>query len=340
MLHSVRLQGFRCFKLATYNIASSTVVITGNNGSGKTSLLEGLYYACYLRSFRTRTPRELVHDASDGFSVEVAGEGGEPWSFTVGFAQGKKRVKRNGATITSYQDILDYYRVICIAEQDINLISGAPEERRSFLDQSIMFLDNNYITLLRRYRAVLKQRNALLALPQFDKVSYDIWTDQLEQLSQEIRKHRMELLERLGKHVSTMLASYSKHPPCISFHYTSKKIPDRILEKERLYKRSLIGAHLDDYTTVFDKRSSRKFASRGQQKLVVFLMKIAQKQLFRQDAFFLIDDFMTDFDNIRTQELLETIHSLSSQVIFTAPHGSGANELLNATNSLHIDLSL
>lgn len=328
----IHLKGFRCFVDHEVLLDKPITLIQGPNGSGKTSILEALHYACYLRSFRTHTPRELVNFASEASSIKLEGftllDGQrEPLALQVGFSGTKRKVKLNGKTISSYRELLEAYRVVTIIEEDVMLIKGAPELRRSFIDQALFLFDPSYTELLRRYKKVLKQRNALLASSMCDRDSYDIWTEQLLGLTSEIQVARKSLLQNLELEANRLIDKFfdekdSKNgvaAPCIKLSYKPKRCDDQRFEKERLFKRSLFGAHLDDFSIFFEDRLSKQYASRGQQKLVAMILKIAQLYLLKGPAVVLIDDFMTDFDDSRIALFLKLLASSDYQLVFTSP---------------------
>src|SRR5579863_9021361 len=140
-LARIQLKDFRCFDQREVDLDSPIVLIHGFNGTGKTSLLEALYYACYLRSFRTHLSRDLIALGKDSFFVKfLIRDNSEnnvvDNTIQIGFANNKRLVKVNDKTAVSYKDILAYYRVVSLTEDDLKLIQDGPEERRSFIDQA------------------------------------------------------------------------------------------------------------------------------------------------------------------------------------------------------------
>ena len=142
-LFQAELKNFRCFSQHTISFDQQLVLIEGDNGCGKTSLLEAFHYCCYLRSFRTHNPRTLIkHDQSSFFiklkiedSVDVA-----PIHHTVqvGFSGNRRSVKLDSHPICSYKELMDSYRVITLTENDLALVCAGPEERRAFVDQALV----------------------------------------------------------------------------------------------------------------------------------------------------------------------------------------------------------
>lgn len=342
-LTSLQIKQFRCFAQTTIAFESPVVLVQGNNGAGKTSLLEALHYLCYLRSFRTHTPRDLVKTGADGFFIKASFDQQIAQQlFThdvqVGFSGKKRLVKMNEQTVHSYKELIDHYRIVTLTEDDLQLINQGPDVRRAFIDQGVLLHEPEFIATLKAYKQIVENRNKLLAIGSRDKDSYDVWTEQLWQKATLIQERRQKFLQNIAIEVNGLLNQFfSNEGLTVQFAYSPKKMGqggfneflasnmDLYMQESR-FGRSLFGAHLDDFAITFQDRKSKTFASRGQQKLIIMLVKIAQiKQLgvIKGPAVFLLDDFMTDFDQGRAQTLMTILRDLESQLIFTSPLKSG-----------------
>jgi len=338
-LERIQIKNFRCFQEITFNLDSPVVLIEGANGSGKTSILESLYYACYLRSFRTHLPRELLQFNHANFFIKawIAND-----SFTheiqVGFSGAKRLVKVDQKSISSYKELMDYYRIVSLTEDDLELVKGGPQARRTFIDQAIVLHDPAFAQQLRKLKQVIENRNGLLRQGRIDREMYLVLTEQLWDVSRLIQQQRQGMLASLIDQTNLIIHDFFDQEVSIILKYQPKKMPleqglaDFMQHSDGLYKdeqrmgRTLFGAHLDDISMVFDGKTSRSFASRGQQKLLVLMLKIAQIKhlnVTKGPAIFLLDDFMTDFDESRAQMLLSIMGKLESQLIFTSPAHSG-----------------
>jgi DNA replication and repair protein RecF len=350
-LTQLEIKHFRCFTKTSIELDGPLVLIEGNNGSGKTSLLEALHYLCYLRSFRTHSPREMIQFGSDGFFIKASFdqrfERQELQSdVQVGFSGKKRLVKINQQSVNSYKELIDHYRIVTLTEDDLSLISEGPEVRRAFIDQALLLYEPEFIRSIRAFKQVVDNRNSMLQAGVRDLDAYSVWTQQLWQGSQEIAHRRMQILEQIAQETNALLQEYFNGQLSITFSYVPKKIAQhetlesflddnkQLMHEEMRFGRSLFGAHLDDLSIKFQDKKSKAFASRGQQKLIILLLKIAQiKRLTAQKgpAVFLLDDFMTDFDADRAQVLLSILTNLQNQLIFTSPLTSGAFENLLAS---------
>ena len=221
------------------------------------------------------------------------------------------------------------------------MIQGAPSERRTFLDSLVLLLDPTYSSLTKKYRAILNNRNALLAKGFFDDESYMLWSEQLLKTAVLIQKMRREALKHIEREAQQLAAElmpreentfltitytcarpYSDIHDINTFEELVQRYP-KLREHEMRHRRSLFGAHLDDFRITFLGKECRTYSSRGQQKLVLFLLKLAQLQHLKSvgilGTILLVDDFITDFDVERSKALVPLITKLSSQVILTTP---------------------
>lgn len=319
-LFSLSLTNFRCFEQKEIALDAPITLIEGCNGSGKSSLLEALHYACYMRSFRATSPIQMIAFNEKAFSIKLHGcTEGETWNLTVGASAEKRQAKLDGKTITSYKQILDRYRVITITEEDLDLMQGYPEARRTFLDTILFIMNPDYTIIMRNYLKTVKQRNALFMRSTIDVATYEIWTEKLEELSSLIQTQRKNLLERVQDQVNELLKIYTGNDARINCEYNIKSRTPDLFEREKKAQRNLLGAHLDEVTIFYENHHSRHYASRGQQKMIVILFKLAALKLLQRPALVLLDDFMTDFDDTRIEQLIKALLAGNNQIIITCP---------------------
>lgn len=357
LIQHLQIKNFRCFKDISLPIEKSVVLITGENGSGKSSVLEAIHYGCYLRSFRTHLPRDLIHFDANNFFIKMAVQYDLlDYNLQVGFSGKKRVVKIDEKSITSYKDLAHKYRIITITEDDISIIKGGPEIRRLFIDQAVSLQLPDFFTQLKKYRHILETRNALLDKGSFQSDDvFMIWTHQLWEQSSLIQGYRRQLLDQLQEGTNELLNTWFDESLIIRLQYQQKKMnaasfdifsahSQDLFLQEKKFRRSLFGAHLDDIAIEFCYKTSRSFASRGQQKLIIMLLKIAQMRLIMQEkgpAIFLLDDFMTDFDPTKSKILFDILQTLNSQLFFTSPSPQGLFEgLLLTQNAQHIKLTI
>lgn len=335
---NLQITNFRCFSRQEFALEGPLVLIEGNNGSGKTSLLEALYYICYLRSFRTHSPKELVRSGEQTFFIHALIQIQQALEtfqheIQVGFSHDRRMVKVDQKIVSSYKDLISLFRVVSVTEDDLMIIQGGPQERRQFLDQALMLTNHAYMQDLKNVRHILDQRNALLEYNKFNTQIYHILTEQLWHATRNVQNLRIHFLEELEQVIKHLITVYMNDRIIVSFAYRSRLKQGATLQEfldahptlefdERRIGRSLFGPHLDDISIEFQDMKTKAYASRGQQKLIILLMKIAQISLLSKgqgSTVCLLDDFMTDFDQDHAFLILQMLDSVPVQRIFTSP---------------------
>lgn len=342
-LRSIDLKNFRCFAHQTLQFESDLVLIEGDNGSGKTSLLEAMHYGCYLRSFRTYNPRHMIAHGQESFFIKMyVTEGSDLLSseheVQVGFAGKRRSVKLNQRPISSYKELMDSYRVITVTEDDLGLITGGPEMRRNYLDAAIILGNPLFAKTLSELKRITEHRASLIYQKNAHEELYRLWTEQLWEKSRLVQQERTALLDKVLREARVLMESMFQGLYRLDMAYMPKmnleapsfqdwyKEHSTLHTDELMAGRSLFGAHLDDFVIKFQDSQSKLYASRGQQKLLVMLIKMAQVQEMnrtRGSVVLLLDDFLTDFDKKRAECCLQTLVGLKGQLILTTPLAVG-----------------
>lgn len=335
-IKDIELKNFRCFESQKLSLGHKAVIIHGNNGKGKTTIVEAIYYLCYFKSFRSRYPDVLVRDGEKHFFLKGTLQKDDiSTAIQIGYASKKKIVKINEKPLSSYRDILDLYRVVVFTNDDIDLIKEGPKGRRQFLDQVIMLDDISTAPIYQEYNKILKQRNASLEQKGSQEM-YMIWLQRLYELSQKVIQLRIDMLSRLEEKAKGLIGRHfgGNFSICMKYKSALRSFSEQsyqeffdsqvdLYQKETIMKRSLFGAHLDDVIFYFQESKARAYSSRGQQKILLFLAKMSQVSLLKEKGFtslLIFDDFISDFDVDRIKSIVSIISSLDNQLIFTSPY--------------------
>ncbi len=339
---------FRSFPSSNFDFDRDIVVIKGNNGSGKTTLLEALYYGCYLRSFKTRSADELIRHGANEFFLQLStdNDDGETHEIKIGISKTAKTAKVDEKRIKSPREILDWLRIVSMTEDDLDLIRGAPEVRRTFLNQMLILEDFVNFEKIKRHKKIAMNRMLLLneirqrhrgMLPPAQREHLKAWTEQLWAAATEIQAKRETFLEQLSLEVNKLLSQYFIGKDLrMSLHYERRRMGShRTFEEfwkmhagvglieECVTGRNTFGIQLDNFSIEFSGSNARNFASRGQQKLLVFLMKIAGITGCTDEFCILLDDFLTDLDEKRIAQAMELIGQHKTQTFITSPIHAG-----------------
>ncbi len=346
IVSEIELHNFRCFTHKKMSFLEPITWIIGPNGTGKTSLFEALHYACYLRSFRALHTREMIQVGNDSFFIKATIHTGTDLLLShqlqVGFSGKKRIVKIDQKPVSSHKELMDYLRVVTITEDDLALVQDGPQQRRSFLDQTIAIQNQEYAKTLKELKNAVEHKHALLGHYRIEKELYTVWTEQIRQKSEYIQKERIALLEKMQVRIAELFVICGEPHLTVDFEYllrSKEDSMDQLFQKEIRYKRVLQGAHLDDIKIAFQGKSSRIYASRGQQKLTLFLMKICQIEIIQQSrgpVLVLVDDFITDFDYDRQQKITQLFALIKGQIIYTVPQQQTIPSIIHSAAAIEL----
>lgn len=320
------LRHFRCFEATAFQFESGNL-IEGDNGSGKSSILEALHFVCYGRSFRAPSPRDLIYEGAQAFSIEISGSDPVygPWNIQCGHSGGARSLKLNGAQVSRTRDILSVYRAVSITENDIDLIAGYPAERRTLSDVGIMMIEPDYAATVAAYKKAVAQRNALL-LSRASRDHLSPWTEQVVMLGKQVQEARIAWCARMQQRIQELENICFDEPVGCTISYAPRHtLTDNfgssgaLLDAEIRMGRTLFGPHNDDIAISYKDRSAKIRASRGQQKLIVFLIKSALATLLPVEPVILVDDFVADFDKKRLVAAARLLKKTGCQALLTAP---------------------
>ncbi len=338
-LCELTVKNFRCFAHKEIVFSKRCAIIFGSNGAGKSSLLEAIYFLTYAHSFRTRSPREIIKAGGQAFGIKAKIEDGDSRTeIFIGMGEKQRLLKINGVETKKHAEISALFNCVGLTQEDIGIVKDSPEDRRLFLNQSFFLSDQNSSKTIRNFKKVLEQRNALLQSGLTDGENLKIWTEQFWNLNAGIQAWRASFIEKLQEKCNILMTKYLPGTELkISLAYRPKqdctkegfgdfqKSPNyqSVLQRESILKRSLFGAHLDDFSISIFNRCAKNFASRGEQKLVTLLLKYASIEILQENgqkiSCVLIDDFLTDLDKTRMDRCQEIIFDFNIQTIITMP---------------------
>ncbi len=335
----VRLINFRNYASLALRPDAGLCVLTGENASGKTNVLESVFLCALGRSHRTMRDAELVKSGEPFGSVSLTLDTrGGPRQIDMQLVNGeRRRVRIDGAQLSRSGELMGCLNVVMFAPEDLEIVKGGPSERRRFLDMMISQLRPSYYYALQQYNAALKQRNALLKDPMGAFAgALDPWDEQLSILGANITLIRAEHAELLSGIAATMHETLSDGREALTVTYQPNMPPVGPTELIDAMREALqdnaerdlrtgstsVGPHRDDLLLRLDGTDARTFASQGQQRTVVLSLKLAQLELLRQqkeDApVLLLDDVFSELDRQRQRMLLIAVQGC--QTFLTCTH--------------------
>jgi len=331
-LQYIDLGHIRCLHRCTISCQAPITLIYGHNASGKTSILEALYYAAYLRSFRTRHPQEMIAFNAQACTISLTGVShhnsyDHAWHLHIGCSYKKRVVKKNKRPISSHSELLACYRAIHITDHDMEIVTGSPKARRRFIDHVALLYDTQYARLMKNYNKVLQQRHALI---QQGHIHERIWLYHMWSYAYRIVEYRTTYLRRLAAHAQELAEHYFPHLS-LSISYVPRHTVDthfdtfyakhcqNIAPREKYEQSVKWGPHLDDIDIRLHGMPARVYASRGQQKLIMVLLKIAAVRSVYHPILLLVDDIFADFDPSVIHNIVSVLANNSHQMIMTTP---------------------
>ncbi len=322
-LKNLSLINFKNIAEARLDLSPSINALVGDNGAGKTNVIDAIHYLSLSKSMAVMTDRQSVrHDQPffvvDGsFQSDAGSAEGVVCSFSRQAAKGVKSLKRNGKEYERLSDHVGVIPVVVVAPQDIALVYDGAEERRRFINSFISQLDPLYLSSLIRYNATLAQRNILLR-QRGDDSMLEIYDQQLSQCAEVIYAKRAEVIEQMTPLVERYYTLLSGEREQVSLHYRSQlsegslcDLLSQSREKDRALEHTSVGVHRDDVELRIEGFPLRKYGSQGQQKSYLIALKLAQYTLSSQSRgerpILLLDDLFDKLDSGRVERLIEIV---------------------------------
>ena len=318
---------FRNLKNDTIDLSSREVYFVGENGQGKSNLLESLYYSAYGTSFRTHNESQIIKNGEKAFSVNSMFKKSDDdmQKITLVFENGKKRIDKNGKRIQDRKELINTIPCILFCHDDMKFAIGEPECRRFFIDQSLTLYDNLYIDDIRNYKKILKSRNLILKNHQYDLLeTFDSQLAYYGLIIQEKRKKAIfqfnEIFGKIFYEVTGIEGVKIVYEPSWKEIITEKLTADNkiiteknfpssqdiinlLLSRQELDKRfetSMSGPHRDKINFIKDKVLFVPTASTGQRRLLSLILRIAQSIYYTRvtglKPVLLMDDVLLELD--------------------------------------------
>lgn len=323
-IKEISLVQFKNYTRGSFRFDGRIVGICGNNGVGKTNLLDAIYYLCFTRSYFSRSDQSNVLRGATGFRIEGHfDQDGSPLTVVcILRGNGKKEFLADGVPYERFSRHIGRLPCVIIAPDDIQIVTGGSEERRRFLDSLLSQLDPAYLQDLIEYNKVLQQRNGFLkTLTEgrlTDKSLLDVYDLQLVDRGNRLFDRRVVFLKEL----LPLAGSYYAHiagaeePLTLGydsqlFHTPFRELLRRGLEKDLYLQRTGSGIHRDDIEISFAGVPFKTMASQGQRKSLLFALRLAEYETLKQEKGFapllLLDDVFEKLDEQRMRNLLDRV---------------------------------
>lgn len=328
MITSVELRNFRNHEEVRVEFSPNTTLIYGLNGVGKTSILEAIYYAYRGTSFKGND-RDLVHEGSEWFRIDVSGHDDERRA-SVRVRDGilEKKFTINGKEYARLPQNLKR-PIILFSPDDLLLLSGSPSRRRQYIDVMISQINPRHMTTLRKYERALVQRNKLLKSPACSPDLLFSWNVLLSGYSAAIINARIDMISKLNERLSEYYQKIAHVADVVEVSYSHGKITSQQLlhqleeryDRDRILGITTVGPHRHDMLVTMNEKPAISIASRGENRTIILALKQIEADYIANTTshspLILLDDVFGELDMMRQKALVSDRFS-RYQIIVTS----------------------
>ena len=350
-LKKLSILNFKNYSEAEIEFSSQVNCLTGNNGEGKTNVLDAIHYLSFCKSFFNSIDSQNILHEAPFFLIQgsYASEDKDEEIYCGLKRNQKKQFKRNKKEYQRLADHIGLFPLVMISPADSELVTEGSESRRRFIDSVIAQFDRGYLEDLISYNKVLSHRNALLKQfadsRHFDIESLEIWDMQLIE-------YGTKVFEKRKNFINSFIAIFQKYYELISggreqvginylSHLNDASFSDALikaLSRDRAMEYSTVGIHKDELEFTINGHALKKFASQGQQKSFLIALKLAQfdfiKNIKNVTPILLLDDIYDKLDDFRVKQLMELVCSDNfGQLFITDTHPTRLSKIFKTSDA-------
>ncbi|MDY0779863.1 DNA replication/repair protein RecF [Tenacibaculum sp. IB213877] len=349
-LQKISLVNFKNIEAQTFEFEQKINCFVGDNGVGKTNILDAIYYLSFAKSYFNPIAGQNIRHHQDFFMIE-----GEYWlrdrleKIVCSLKKGQKKVlKRNDKAYEKFSEHVGQFPLVIISPADRDLIVEGSETRRKFIDEVISQQDKKYLQALIAYNKVISQRNALLkyfaANRTFDALNLKVYDEQLVNYGTVIYEKRKAFLEEFVSIFNEKHQIISGDKEQVNLRYKSQlhehSLEDLLqqnLEKDKILQYTSAGVHKDDLNFEIGEHPIKKFGSQGQQKTYLIALKLAQFEFIKKQLsitpILLLDDVFDKLDENRVSHIISLVNTNElGQIFITDTHSERTENVLQQSN--------
>lgn len=328
-LSQLQIKNFRNLEEIQLTPVQGVNLIIGDNASGKTSLLEAIYYLSHIRSFRTQHITDLILRDSTYLQLVAQIETANHKIIPLGIrrSRNKSEIRVNKQPVNRVSEIAAQFPVLAIHPDSYKLISGSPAQRRQYLDWGVFHVEQGFFQAWQRFKKSLLQRNAALK----SKQKYDVcqlWNKEINDTAQYIHQLRQQYFNKLKPYFLDLTQQFfpgesidTEYKRGWPTDLTLIELLERNLPRERLKGYTCYGPQRADLAIKVNGQSAQTCISRGQQKTLVALMRLAQAMQFTESTnnscVLLYDDLAAELDIYHREKILTVLSSMNIQLFLT-----------------------
>jgi DNA replication and repair protein RecF len=350
-LQNLILTNFKNYELTELEFSSKVNCFVGNNGVGKTNILDAIHYLSLAKSFFNNIDSISIRHGEDYFILQgkMVRDGEEDQIYCAFQKQKQKLLKRNGKEYQKLSDHVGRYPVVMISPADSALISEGSEDRRRFMNKIISQYNSEYLDSVLTYNKALQQRNRLLkdfrSSGKFDNDMLTIWDSQLIKYGTYIYHERKLLVNELIPVFQEYYSLISSGREKVKLNYKSHlsegdfgESLSNAVNKDRFLEYTTVGVHKDDLVLEMNDFPVKSLGSQGQQKSYLVALKLAKFDYIKKKAGYspilLLDDIFDKFDADRVEQIIRLVgNHRFGQIFITDTHQSRLHEILTSHNT-------
>ncbi len=330
VLEKIVISDFRNIQLQEIEFSPNINCISGNNGEGKTNLLDAVYYLSMTKSAFASSDRYVLRHGAEEFGISgtYRMENGTGSRFSLKMtSKGEKKVRRDDKPYPKISSHIGTLPVVIVSPADVSMVSESGEERRRFVNAVLSQMSQEYMSAMQQYNRLLQQRNRMLKDMAPDRSLLEVIDMKMASLAVPVHQARKKFVEDLNPIVSEYYRALSGGSEQVDISYDTKldSTPlDELLalsyEKDRILKHTTEGVHRDDFLFTMNGHPIRRYGSQGQQKSFLVSLKFAQYEIMKKNYGFaptlLLDDVFDKLDMTRISNLLQMVASNDFGQIF------------------------
>lgn len=349
-LKQLSLVNFKNYEESELFLSKQANCFTGNNGEGKTNVLDAIHYLSFCKSFFNPIDSHNIKHEAPFFLIQGHYElNNVEEEIYCGLKKNQKKVfKRNKKEYNRLADHIGLFPLVMISPSDSDLITEGSESRRKFIDSVISQFDKKYLEALISYNKIISQRNALLKhfgkTGSFDAESLEIWDMQLIVQGHKIHAVRKDFLEGFTPIFQHYYEQISGNKEQVNITYSShlneagfEHVLANALQKDRFVEYTSAGTHKDNLIFTINGYPVKKYASQGQQKSFLIALKLAQFDVIKKQKeiapILLLDDIYDKLDDLRVQQLMQLVCSENfGQLFITDTHPTRLSDIFKRSS--------
>ena len=330
----LELYNFRNYKKKIFNNFSNLNLIIGNNGIGKTSIIEAIYMGSLAKSFKTNNDYSIINVDSDFFRIKIqCFDYGPKKELELILDKNGKKSKINSKVQKKLSDFISQYRIILLSPDELKIIKASPNTRRNYLNIQLSQLNKDYIYYLNNYNNLIKNKNdylkKLMLNSNLDLRYLDILDEKIVEEGIKIYNLRKQYIDNINEYINNIFIKFKKNNNVKIKYISDFDINDKekiIHELKKLRKKEInlgmtsYGIHRDDYEFIHDDNNSKDYSSQGLQKLIVLSMKLAELKIFNEKynikPILLLDDLFSELDEKNRNNIFKSLNK-DTQIFIT-----------------------